>query len=55
MAESCTLAYFDENAPTKIITDASSTVGLGAVLAQEQDGAWTPVCYASRGLNGYEQ
>ena len=32
MAEACTLAYFDENAPTKIITDASSTVGLGAVL-----------------------
>ena len=54
MAEACTLAYFDKNAPTKIITDASP-VGLGAVLAQEQDGAWTPVCYASRSLTGCEQ
>ena len=54
MAEACTLAYFDKNAPTKIITDASP-VGLGAVLAQEEDGAWTPVCYASRSLTGCEQ
>ena len=54
MAEACTLAYFDKNVPTKIITDASP-VGLGAVLVQEQDGAWTPVCYASRSLTGCEQ
>ena len=49
MAEACTLAYFDKTAPTKVITDASP-VGLGAVLVQEQGGAWTPVCYASRSL-----
>ena len=54
MAEACTLAYFDKNAPTKIITDASP-VGLGTVIVHEQDGAWTPVCYASRSLTGFEQ
>ena len=52
MAEACTLAYFHQNAPTEIITDASP-VGLGAVW--EQDGAWTPICYASRSLTGCEQ
>ena len=52
MAEACTLAYFHKNAPTEIITDASP-VGLGAVW--EQDGAWTPICYASRSLTGCEQ
>ena len=35
MAEAYTFAYFDENAHTKIITDASP-VGLGAVLVQER-------------------
>ena len=54
MAEACTLAYFDKNAPTKIITDANP-VGLGAVLVQEQDSAWTPVCYVSRSLTRCEQ
>ena len=54
MAEACSLAYFDKNAPTEIIADASP-VGLGIVLAQEQDGAWTPVGYASRNLTGCEQ
>ena len=54
MAETCTLAYFDKTASTKIITDASP-VGLGAVLVQEQDGMWTPACYASRSLTECEQ
>ena len=54
MAEACNLAYLDKNASTKIITDASP-IGLGAVLVEEQDGAWTPVCYASRSLTGFEQ
>ena len=54
MAKACTSAYFDKNAPTKIITDASP-VGLGAVLVQEQNSACTSVCYASRSLTGSEQ
>ena len=52
MAEACTLAYFDKNAHTKIITDASP-VGLGAVLVQEQDSVmW---CYARRSFTEWEQ
>ena len=54
MAKACLLAYFDESAPTQIITDASP-VRLGAVLVQEQGGVWTPVCYASRSLTECEQ
>ena len=54
MPEACTLAYFDKNANTQIITDGSQ-VRLGAVLIQEQDSPWTPVCYASRSLTGCEQ
>lgn len=49
-----TLAYFNKNAPTKVIADASP-VGLGAVLVQNQDGLWTPVCYTSRSLTDCEQ
>ena len=54
MPEACTLAYFDKNANTQIIMDASQ-VRLGAVLIHEQDSPWTPVCYASRSLTGCEQ
>ena len=54
MPEACTLAYFDKNANTQIITDASQ-VRLGAVLIQEQDSPWTPVCYASCSLTRCEQ
>ena len=49
-----TLAYFNKNAPTKVIADASP-VGLGAVLVQNQDGLWAPVCYTSRSLTDCEQ
>jgi hypothetical protein len=48
LAKATTLAYFDKEAPTKVIADASP-VGLGAVLVQEQHGTQVPVSYASRG------
>ena len=54
IAEACTLAYFGKSAPTKVIKGASP-VGLGAVLVQEQDTVWTPVCYSSRSLTECEQ
>lgn len=54
MSEAGTLAYFDKNAPSKVIADASP-VGLGAVLVQSQDGAWVPICYASRSLTECER
>ena len=38
MAEAGTLAYFNKNASTKVVADASP-VGLGAVLMQNQNGA----------------
>ncbi|CAB3987669.1 Transposon Tf2-9 poly, partial [Paramuricea clavata] len=48
------LAYFDKDAKTKIIADASP-VGLGAVLIQEQDGEDRVVSYASRSLTSVER
>ena len=37
LADSSMLAYFDKDAPTRVIADASP-VGLGAVLVQEMKG-----------------
>ena len=54
MAEAGTLAYFDKSASTKVIADASP-VGLGAVLMQNQNGEWVPICYASRSLKECER
>ena len=54
MAEAGTLAYFNKNASTKVVADASP-VGLGAVLMQNQNGAWVPICYASRSLTECER
>ncbi|UYV84236.1 hypothetical protein LAZ67_X001628 [Cordylochernes scorpioides] len=49
------LAYFDMNAPTEVIADASP-LGLGAVLLQRQnDGSKKPVAYASRSLTNVER
>ena len=54
LASAETLAYYDKDAKTKVIADASP-VGLGAVLAQEQNGQWRPVYYASRSLTAVER
>ena len=49
-----TLGYFDRNAKTKIVCDASP-VGLGAILLQEKKGEDRVICYASRGLTNVER
>ena len=49
-----TLAYFDKNAKTQVIADASP-VGLGAILIQEQNGTKRVVAYASRSLTEVER
>ena len=54
MAEATTLAYFDRNAPTQVIADASP-VGVGAVIVQHQNGVRRPICYASRTLTSVER
>ena len=54
MAQAETLGYFDRNAKTKIITDASP-VGLGAILVQEHNGENRVICYASRGLSAVQR
>ena len=48
------LAYFDRDAHTRVIADASP-VGLGAVLVQEVKGQSRAVCYASRSLSDTER
>ena len=49
-----TLGYFDKNAPTKVIADASP-VGLGAVLVQERGEELRVISYASRSLSDTER
>ena len=53
IASAPVLAYFDKEAYTQIIADASP-VGLGAVLMQEKNGERRAVCYASRTLSNVE-
>ncbi len=49
------LAYFDKNAKTKIVTDASP-VGIAAVLLQSKEGHdYKPVIYVSRSLSDVEK
>ena len=54
MSSANALAYFDKEAETVIITDASP-VGLCAVLLQEQQGVLKAVSYASRCLTDVER
>ena len=49
-----TLGYFDKDAPTQVIADASP-VGLGAVLTQKQKNGPRVICYASRSLTDTER
>ena len=54
LADAPVLAYFDKEAHTSVVTDASP-VGLGAVLIQEKNGISRAVCYASRSLSDVER
>ena len=54
LASAPVLAYFDKEAHTRVIADASP-VGLGAVLVQEKNGVGRAVCYASRSLSSVER
>ena len=49
-----TLGYFDKDAPTEVIADASP-VGLGAVLTQKQNNGPRVICYASSSLTDTER
>ncbi|PIK47525.1 hypothetical protein BSL78_15613 [Apostichopus japonicus] len=54
LTHSETLGYFDKDAVTQIITDASP-VGLGAVLLQTQNSQPRIISYASRSLSEVER
>ena len=54
LADSSILAYFDKDAQTRVVADASP-VGLGAVLVQEKNGQSRAVAYASRSLSPVER
>lgn len=54
LARAEVLGYYDKDAETRVITDASP-VGLGAVLAQKQQGEFRVIMYASRSLTDAER
>ncbi|XP_022792295.1 uncharacterized protein LOC111331444 [Stylophora pistillata] len=54
LARAEVLGYYDKDAETRVITDASP-VGLGAVLAQKQQGVFRVIMYASRSLTDAER
>ena len=53
LSQAETLGYYDINAPTEVIADASH-VGLGAVLVQKQHQEYRVISYASRSLSDVE-
>ena len=54
LASAPVVAYFDKEAHTQVIADASP-VGLGAVLVQDKNGVGRVVCYASTSLSRVER
>ena len=54
LSKAKTLGYYDINAETQVIADAS-TVGLGGVLVQKQNGQYRVISYASRSLTDVER
>ena len=54
ITKSETLAYFDQNSPTRIVCDAGPT-SLGAVLTQLHSNSWRVISYASRSLTPVER
>ena len=54
LTSDCVMAHYDPAAPTQLRVDASS-VGLGALLTQTQQGVVRPVAYASRTLTEVER
>ena len=54
LIDASNLSYFDLNAETQVIADASP-VGLGAVLVQKQNNEYKVICYASRSLTAIER
>ena len=54
LVEASMMAFYDKNAPTEVVTDASP-VGLGAILVQKQQGVKRAVAFASRSFSEIER
>ena len=54
LAKASMMAFYDKDAPTQVVTDASP-VGLGAILMQEQQGVKRTVAFAIRSLSNVER
>ena len=54
LAVASMMAFYDKEAPTEVVTDASP-VGLGSILVQEKQGVKRVVAFASRSLDDVER
>ena len=54
LVDASNLSYFDLNAETQVIADASP-VGIGVVLVQKQNNEYKVICYARRSLTAIER